>query len=118
MTSAWVAVAARPASRDRRPTRTNRACRAALPPRRSRPAQRRPAGRGLSVVRRRRQGVLGTCSSILGSTARLLSVRRGGAIARLRVRTDADGSGILAGYTIAQPSSLGDRPTTVLCNDA
>src|ERR687894_2203514 len=61
MTSAWVAVAARRTSRDRRPTRTNRACRAAEPPRRSRPAQRRPAGRGLSVVRRRRQGVLGTC---------------------------------------------------------
>src|SRR4051812_17424893 len=58
MTSARVAVAAR---RERRPTRTSRACRARVPLRRRRPAQRRPPGRGLSVVRCRRQGVLGTC---------------------------------------------------------
>src|SRR5262249_44108741 len=47
----------------RRPTRTCRTRRANEPLRRSRPAHRRPAGPGLSVVWRRPHGVLGTLSS-------------------------------------------------------
>src|SRR3954467_12612888 len=100
MTSARVAVAARPASVDRRPTRTSSACRASLPPRRNRPAQRRPAGRGLSVVRRRRQGVPGTCllQGIRGFPPAVALVVGGSPAAPRR--------GGNAAYTIAQLSDV------------
>src|ERR1700754_3270022 len=103
MTSARVAVAARPESPERRPTRTSNACRARVPPRRKRPAQRRPAGRGLSVVRRRRQGVLGTCLLHgIGLPTCTFAVGHSPLTRRiLRIRT-------CGGYTIAQPNDLGE----------
>jgi hypothetical protein len=59
-----------PDSWPRRPTRTSRTCRANVPLRRNRPAQRRPPGRGLSVLRRRRHGALGTSPPSPDSLAR------------------------------------------------